>query len=324
MKPYYEIVRETLARNVENGNLPVGTRLLATSVADRLGVSRPPVKRALELLVADGVISPRSSQGYIVGRGVDDDEATRLNLHQLSLDLPNELGDALGQPSWERIYAAAEADVLDCIPFGTFQVSEAALGEHFEVSRTVIRELLARLDAHGLITKDRSSHWLAGPLGARMLDDAHEVRQMLEPRALAGVAPRLEIQSIEAARSRVDMALERPTGLSTAVLGTIETELHIDLLKPLRNRRLAAAVRQSQISLVINRLFGRYIGFHDEAALLREHRLIFDHLMLQDAEGAAAALRHHLDADHQRSRARLKVLSVFDTPDVAPYLTRIH
>jgi hypothetical protein len=51
---------------------------------------------------------------------------------------------------------------------------------------------------------------------------------------------------------------------------------------------------------------------------------VFDHLLLHDAEGAATALRYHLEADHQRSRARLKVLSVFDAPDVAPYLTRIH
>jgi hypothetical protein len=36
------------------------------------------------------------------------------------------------------------------------------------------------------------------------------------------------------------------------------------------------------------------------------------------------ALRHHLDADHARARARLKVLSVFDAAAIAPYLTRIH
>ena len=322
MKPYYEIVRETLARNVENGNLPAGTRLLASSVADRLGVSRPPVKRALELLVSDGVVSPRSSQGYVVGTASD--EATRLNLHQLSLELPSELGETLGQPSWERIYAAAEADVLDCMPFGTFQVSEAVLGEHFEVSRTVIREVLARLDARGLIAKDRSSHWLAGPLGARMLDEAHEVRQLLEPKALATVTPKLEATAVETMRARVDTALQQATRFPQAMLATIESDLHVHLLKDLRNWRLADAVAQSQISLVINRLFGKYIGLHDESELLREHRLVFDHLLLQDAEGAASALRHHLDADHRRSRARLKVLSVFDTPDVAPYLTRIH
>jgi DNA-binding GntR family transcriptional regulator len=324
MKPYYELVRDALARNVANGNLPPGTRLLAASVADRLNVSRPPVKRALELLVADGVITARSSHGYVVGQGAAADETARLNLHQLDLDLPLELGEALGRASWERIYAAAEADVLNCVPFGTFQVSEAMLGEHFEVSRTVVREVLARLDAQGLIAKDRASHWLAGPLGARMLDEAHELRLLLEPRALVDVVPNLEPSLVEAQRGRLEDTLSRGTRLTLRAVEAAETDLHVELLTGLRNRRLAKAVTQSQISLVIGRLFGKYIGVHDETELLREHRLVYDHLLLRDAEGAAAALRHHLEADHGRSRARLKVLSVFDAPDVAPYLTRIH
>ena len=47
-------------------------------------------------------------------------------------------------------------------------------------------------------------------------------------------------------------------------------------------------------------------------------------MLLRDGQGAAEALRFHLGADHQRSRARLKVLSVFDAPEVAPYLVRVH
>jgi DNA-binding GntR family transcriptional regulator len=192
------------------------------------------------------------------------------------------------------------------------------------VRRTDGRYVRPRLDARALIAKDRSSHWLAGPFGARMLDEAHEMRQLLEPKALVLVAPRLESAAIEAGRARIVDALARPVRLSQQSIAAVENDLHIDLLKGLRNRRLADAVAQSQISLVINRLFGKYIGVHDENELLLEHRLVFDHLLLHDAEGAATALRYHLEADHQRSRARLKVLSVFDAPDVAPYLTRIH
>ncbi len=38
-KPYYQMVREVLASNVANGNLPMGTRPQTSAVADRLGVS---------------------------------------------------------------------------------------------------------------------------------------------------------------------------------------------------------------------------------------------------------------------------------------------
>ncbi len=324
VRPYYEIVREAISANVANGNLPRGTRLLTSAVADRLGVSRPPVKRALELLQRDGVVTALSSQGYVVGRNVSGDTVARLNLHRLRLDLPVELGEHLGQSSWERIFEAVEADVMNCIPFGTFQISEAGIGDHFDVSRTVVRDVLSRMDARGLIAKDRSSHWIAGPFGARMLDEAHDVRRLLEPSALVAALPLLDPAMLSGAQEHVRVALRDAAAMSQGVVESIERELHVECLRPLRNKRLAQAVRLSQISLAINRLFGAYIGVHDETGMLREHALIFDHAIMGDHEGAAAAMRHHLDADHERARARLKVLSVFDAAEIAPYLIRIH
>ena len=323
-KPYYQIVRETLGANVENGNLPTGTRLLVSAVADRLGVSRPPVKRALELLADDGIIMPLSSQGYVVGAAESPMSPARTNLHGLQLELPVELGSGLGQASWERIFAAVEAEIMNCIPFGTFQISEAGIGDYFGVSRTVVRDVLSRMDSRGLLAKDRSLHWIAGPFSARMLDDAHEVRRLLEPGALAATLPHLDNPALAQARARVAAVLGGSVALTQDAVDTLEADLHVDALRLVRNKRLAQAVQLSQISLVINRLFDTYIGLYEENDMLREHALVFDHLLLGDYDGAAVALRYHLDADHARARARLKVLSVFDAADIAPYLTRIH
>lgn len=323
-KPYYQMVREVLATNVANGNLPTGTRLQTSAVADRLGVSRPPVKRALDLLALDGVVTALNTQGYVVGPSPGNSVPARTNLHRLALDLPEELGKNLGQASWERIFEAVEAEILNCIPFGTFQVSEAAIGDYFDVSRTVVRDVLSRMDSRGLISKDRSLHWLAGPLGARMLNDAHDVRRLTEPTALAAAAPHLDAGWLEAARETVRTALLVSGAVPAATIEQVEQDLHVTALRPLRNRLLAQTVRLSQISLVINRLFSTYIGVHDEAEMLREHALVLDHLIIGNAEGAMVASRHHLDADHERSRARLKVLSVFDAAEIAPYLTRVH
>lgn len=323
-KPYYQIVREALQANIQSGNLPPGTRLLVSAVADRLRVSRPPVKRALDLIAAEGLIAPLSSQGYIVGTQGNQNEPVRTNLHGLSLDLPPELGSNQGQASWERIFAAVEADIMNCIPFGTFQISEAGIGDYFDVSRTVVRDVLSRMDARGLIGKDRSSHWIAGPFSARMLDDAHEVRRLLEPGALAAAQPHLDPNMLTSARAAVDDVLRRAVDLSPAILEQLEADLHVTALRTQRNKYLALAVQLAQISLVINRLFDNYIGIHEKDDMLREHALVFDHLLLGDGHGAAEALRHHLNAEHARTRARLKVLSVFDAADTAPYLIRIH
>lgn len=322
-KPYYKAVRDVLAANIASGRLPEGTRLFTAAVADRLGISRPPARRALSLLEKEGVLRALDAKGFVVGKTQAAHAVTR-NLHLLDLDLAGELTLKVGQASWERIFEQIEHDVMNCSPFGAYQISEAAVGELYKVSRTVVRDVLSRMQERGLITKDRSSHWIAGPLSARTLDEAHEVRRLLEPCALGGALQLLDRDDLIAMRARVRMTLESGGAPTQAAIDRLESDLHQTCIRPVRNRRLFDIIGRSQLANVINRLFGTYIGIHDESGMLSEHRLVFDHLILGDSVGAEAAMRHHLDADHTRARARLKVLSVFGNPEIAAYLVRVH
>lgn len=321
-KAYYEIVRDVLALNIGEGALPQGTRLYVAAVADRLSVSRSPVKRALELLSDEGVVTRDGARGYVVGRTVVHD-TNRPNLHLLDLHLPGNETAALVPPSWEMIVQKVDQELMNAIPFGIYQISESGICDHFKVSRTVTREVLARLHDRGTISKDRASHWIAGPLSARMLDDLHDIRQIVEPAALDRAAPALDLGMVAAMRGRAASALSAEQTLTEDMLDRLETDLHVTCLSPLRNLRLAQVVRNAQLSFVVNRLFATYIARHDETAMLLEHRLVLDHLAIRDGTGAAMALRHHLDADHIRTRDRLKVLAVFGDPSIAPYLTRL-
>ena len=322
-RPYYELVRDEIRANIEGGRMARGLTLYEAALADRLGVSRPPVKRALQLLADEGLVQRLDRRGYVVGPTTTG-RRSRANLHNLDLDVSDSVGTNLGRPSWERIVDRVEDAILSGIPFGTFQVSEAVLGETFGVSRTVVRDVLSRLHGRGLLVKDRRSHWIAGPLGARMLDDTHAIRRLLEPAALALAAPTLDRSVLRAGSDRLNEAIGRASPPDQAAIEALETDLHQRLPGGIRNIRLLDSVRQSQVSLVVNRLFGTYIGVHDETDMLREHRLVYDHLLLADAEGAGRALTFHLDADHGRARARLKVLSLFDDAAIAPFLMRIH
>lgn len=49
-RTYYQLVRDVLAKNIKSGKLPAGTRFYTAAVADRLGIGRPPAKRAIEML----------------------------------------------------------------------------------------------------------------------------------------------------------------------------------------------------------------------------------------------------------------------------------
>src|SRR5262245_7591377 len=98
---YYEIVRDALRRNIDLGHLPGGTLLFVAAVADRIGVSRPPVRRALELLARDGVVRRNKGRGFVVANGAWPEPSKRVNLHALPLEISAELGGIVGRASWE-------------------------------------------------------------------------------------------------------------------------------------------------------------------------------------------------------------------------------
>ena len=325
-RPYYLIVQDWLTENIARGTLQQGARLTVAGVAQRLSVSRSPAIRAMDNLVEGGVLTPLGRAGYLVGPLSEDTAQGRaqvVNLFTLEVSLPK-TDAALNAPAeWERALAAVADAVETCIPFGIYQISESAMGEHFEVSRTVTREVLARLHERGTIRKDRSSHWIAGPLSARLLDEQHEVRRVLEPAALLLAAPKLVRQVLDEMTGRLDAAEAVGPTISTTMMNALEADLHDTCLAAQSNRRITGSIAQVQGARLINRLFATHVAQHDESNLLSEHRLVLGHLRLGDAEGAAASLRYHLDADHNRTRERLKVLSVFADPAVAPYLIRM-
>lgn len=61
-------VYQQLSQAIRDGDLPPGTRLVERVLAERLGVSRTPVREALKELVKDGLASPDRQRGLVVAR----------------------------------------------------------------------------------------------------------------------------------------------------------------------------------------------------------------------------------------------------------------
>ena len=320
-KPYYEIVRDELARNIALAKLWPSLVLLEGPIATRLGVSRGPVKRALELLAEDGLISRFGGRGYLVGSPRDAAKPIRVNLLTLDLEVSGDIQDYAQRATWQKIYGDVAESVLACTPFGAYRISESAMCAHFEVSRTIARDVLARLNHDGLIEKDRWSHWTAGPLTARDVSEHYEMRRLLEPAALRLAAPSLRHGDLEAMRLRVEAAHGAADHGGAQALEAVERDLHETCLALVANRRLVSAIRHSRSPEIINQLFTQHFGLHDRATALDEHDRVLSRLLAGDADGAAEALAHHLELALERTRARLKVLSVLTARGVAPYLT---
>lgn len=318
---FYATVRNLLAGKIRAGELPSGTVLKEARISSQLGMSRAPVRRALTMLVEEGLITPADGQGYVVGQS---GQPLRLSSRQLHEILTAESDDINRTASWERIFSQVAETVTACMPFGTFRIQEGELGDHHHVSRTVAREVLWRLMDRRLIEKNRRSHWIVGQMTARDLRDTLQMRRLLEPEALALVAPGWRGVRSDTLLAQVEAAIATFPSCAAAVVDQLEEAMFVDMYEGVRNSRLLGSIRRNQLSLLVPRLFRRHFPIIDDLPALREYAEILRHLRQGDVRHAQHVLHRHLIRIEALVLARLRVLSLLEPPDLAPYMIPVY
>jgi DNA-binding GntR family transcriptional regulator len=320
----YELVERALRANIASGRLSPGLVLLEGPIAALLQTSRAPVQKALQILEADGLIHRFGGRGYLVGRAAASPQPLRIDVRRLGLAIPEDVDEALqSRGSRERISAAVEESVASCVIFGEYRIIETEIAHHFNVSRTVVRDVLGRLQERSLVRKNQSSHWIAGPLTAQSIKEHYDLRRILEPAAILAAAPRMDREHLSAILHRAAAAETIDTD-GTVTWEDVEAAFieHCVLTAP--NERLVATIRHNRLPLAaVNRLLAQ-LGLPIDRAAIAEIRLVLE-LLLRDAVRSAAEFwRDHLDMETQRSIARLKIVAVIPEPkSLAPYLTPV-
>jgi DNA-binding GntR family transcriptional regulator len=283
--------------------------------------SRTPVRTALGELLEQGRIQRFEGRGFIVS-GSRDTPPQRVKLTSEMFGLEQ---NGMPEPppvAAQRIARGFEDSLANALPFGLFRVNEQAAADHFEVSRTTIRELLSRFQDRGLISKDRRSHWVVGPLTARDVAHFFSIRGKLEPLALLDSAPRLPPSEIERMWHGANDAITGRTRLDVDTKEELEADIHIRLLSKSPNSFLLGMIHQTQIALVVNRVFASFVGPQPFEGALREHLIILEFLRRGAYEAAAQALEEHMRLSATRTRNRLMAISVFPEPELPKYLQR--
>lgn len=318
----YAMIHQVLRDAIVNGAAAHGLVLLEAPLAELFGTSRVPVRKALDLLHQQGLISRFDGRGYLVNPDAVEVEPLRLTLSrtQFGLDSSEELVDT--RPLGERIVEEIGAALSTCIAFGHFCLDEQIAAEHYGVSRAVVREALMRLRDRGLVEKEPYSQWLAGPLTAREVTEDYELRACLEPEALRQTAPGLSRETLDAMLARVIDAQGNPD-TTLADIERIEEDLHHHCLAGLQNRKIATLIRQGQSPMIISRIFYSVLGIGADEAMLAEHRLILELLLHGAFDAAALNLKEHLHRARLRMLQRLKVLSVLPEQELPSYLTKL-
>ncbi len=319
-EPQYVTIKKTISAAISSGDLPPGAVLIEGPIAEIFGTSRRPVRTAFGELMQQGSLRRFEGRGFVVSGA---DEPKRINVTRELFGMHAETTNEPRMGAALRIAEDLESVLTRALPFGLWRVNEKALAEHYDVSRTVVRELLPRFQDRGIVRKNRRSHWLVGPLTSRDIAHYFAVRGKLEPLALVESGPLFPPEDIEVMWQRTMNAVSKRRELSPQRLEAMETDLHINLLSKCDNPHLLRMIHQSQIALVVNRLFADVVGVSSFEMSLREHLIVLEFAMRGAWETAGLSLEEHLRLSAARSRQRLKAISVFPGDRKLPsYLIR--
>lgn len=312
----YQRVFDILAGEIDRGSLAGDTQLTEAAIAARFGVSRAPARRALAELERAGLVERTQTRGLAVPAG--------LQAGRTAGPSPASTAEKLvSMPSWERIYGEVESEIIARISFATWRVNEAELARHYQVSRTVARDVIGRLQQSGLVQKDDRSRWHAPALTAEHVGELYELRWLLEPVALMKAAPKLPDGLLAGMSSSLEQALADPARISGATLDKFERDLHIDLLARCGNRALVQALTYPQSLLIAHRFLYRWTSLmFEQEPFLPEHLDIVRRLEAGKAREAARLLEHHLKISRDRALARVGVISAGSKPEPLSYLER--
>jgi len=105
----YEVAYEQLRRDLLSDTIHPGTRLREVDIADRLQISRTPVREALRRLESDGFVQ-RTPTGRLVATPTGPDDLGDIGLLRIEIDgLAARLAAARGSESdWARVFALVD------------------------------------------------------------------------------------------------------------------------------------------------------------------------------------------------------------------------
>lgn len=310
----YQLLKDMIGE----GRLRAGEKLLEAEVAKAFGISRSPARHALRMLCQEKLIRESTGRGYEV--------AGRRTGQMVGLPCRAVLDNVqiLSVPQWERMYGQLERELCTQMIFSSVRIVEERVAEYFGVSRTVVRDVLARMHSVGLVSKDSLGRWVAAKVTPDKTHHMYELRWMLEPEALRQAAAHVPASYLESARTTAADALDGfpREGFDTDV---VEHDLHVTLLSHCPNEEILHALARTRVLFVPTRyLFDPVLHIPLDLIedALREHVQIYTLLLDRKPAQAARALYEHLRQADDRWLQRFQGASVLNPVEMPPYLVK--
>lgn len=316
----YQQIFDIVAGQIAKGTLQEGTQLSESALAEQFGISRAPARQALAELERQGLLLKSSGRGYKVTRQKG-----------LAAPAPDNPAPPAGEElrltqlaTWSRIYGEVESEIAARTSFAGWRVNETELARYYDVSRTVARDVVARLQQRGVVRKDDRSRWVAPAMTPDHVGELYELRWLLEPVALEKAAPRLPPDLLPAMRRRLEDAATNSAELTGPDLDRLEEDLHVRLLGHCANGAMMQAISLPQALLIAHRFLYRWMPrLFGAEPFLPEHLEVVERLEAGRVKDAAEALRNHLQISRDRAIDRIQRVTREVHPDDLPYLDKL-
>lgn len=273
-----ERIARELQEDIATGTLTPATHIKAQALAERFGVSRTPVREALELLQQKGLVEQKPNRGFFV-----DPEATK-RVERPQPDVTMEVSDyQMLANDWMRGRLPAEV---------TIQL----LQDRYKLTKSRLTDLLARAGREGWAEQKPGYGWRLLPVVStpQAFDQIYRFRMVIEPAALLEPGFRLDRQVVAELRQTQQNMLDRDIDVASPErLIATGAHFHESIIRMSHNPFFHMALER------VNRMrrLMEYRARFDRTRFIRqctEHLQILDALETGDMLESSFMMRHHL------------------------------
>lgn len=285
LTPLQARVARDIVSLVRRENRKAGDHLVESNLARDIGTSRSPVNAALRYLATAGVVTHDLNRGYFLTQ-----DAAGLDA------LAQEFSAQPDDPLYLRI---AEDRLAKALPD---EVGEIDLMRQYEVSRSTLRKVLARIQKEGWIEKSIGHGWVFQPMidSNAAYEENYLFRALLEPAALQSERFRVDPEALaRLRREQENIAAGGYESMTPIELFEANSGFHEVLAGWAGNRFILQSLRRAnQLRRLVEY---RHAASGREARRVQivEHLAILEAIEAGNMAKAATLMRQHLEGARQ-------------------------
>jgi DNA-binding GntR family transcriptional regulator len=266
---------------IREARMEVGHHLREQQLADLIGVSRTPIRSALDLLAERGIVETRKNQGFFLRKAFD-------ALHRIEIKVPTTVEEGL--------YSKLVRDRLKRRIANSVTQSEVA--RRYDVDRVAVTRTLSRLAEDGLVIRNHGHGWTFAPTLDSLISlrASYEFRLTLEPAGFLLPTFKPDHAAIERMRLQHLYLASHPniSSVNSTQLFDTDAAFHEMCAEASGNAFFSQAV-QSQNRLRRLLEFGSYFDSRRVREWCREHLGIIEAIASGDFALASTRMHAHLE-----------------------------